>query len=246
MGGMVFRCLSLVTMLATATLAADTEWHTYGGDKGFQRYSPLDQINKTTLKNLEVAWTRPALDAEYKDKFPDLNPSNYLRATPIMVNGILYASNGVGLVEAFDPGSGKTTWIQKPFPNSFKEAAGQSLRGVEYWRGGKEERIIAIRRRFLYSINAKSGEPDYDFGDRGKVFLRWPTTDNVYCRASNGPIVVNDVIVVGGTGGAAFAGGSGDLGNQKEAAAENIRGYDVRTGRLLWTFHVVPEAGAAG
>ncbi len=235
--------------LGMLCVAADTEWRTYGGDKGFQRYSPLDQINRTTLSNLDIAWSRPSLDTEYKDKFPDLNPSNYLRATPIMVNGMLYASNGVGLIEAFDPATGKTKWIQKPFPNSFKEAAGQSLRGVEYWRGGpggKDERIIAIRGQFLYSINAKSGEPDYDFGDRGKVFLRWPTTDNVYYRASNGPMVVNDVIVIGGTGGAAFAGGSGDLGNQKEAAAENIRGYDVKTGRLLWTFHVVPEAGQPG
>src|SRR5258708_1151426 len=142
---MSFRYFGMVALFATAALGADTEWHTYGGDKGFQRYSPLDQSNKATLKNLEVAWTRPALDPEYKDKFPDLNPSNYLRATPIMVNGILYASNGVGLVEAFDPATGKTRWIQKPFPNSFKEAAGQSPPGGEYWRGGSEHPIIAIR-----------------------------------------------------------------------------------------------------
>ena len=86
---------------------ASSEWSSYGGDKGFTRYSPLDQINRDNVKNLQVVWHRPRVDLELKDKFPDLTPSNYFRGTPIIVDGVLFAPNGVGLVEAFDAAHGK-------------------------------------------------------------------------------------------------------------------------------------------
>ena len=150
---------------ATAVSPVNGEWRGYGGDKGFQRYSPLDQIQPGNVKGLRVVWARPSVDQEYREVFPDLVPSNYLRSTPIMINGVLYASNAVGLVEAFDAATGKTKWVQKPFPKSLKEAAGQSLRGVEYWRGGTQERIISIRGEYLYSLDARTGEPDSNFGE---------------------------------------------------------------------------------
>jgi hypothetical protein len=92
-----------------AAAAAAVEWRNYGGNKYFQRYSPLGQINRDNLNNLQVVWRRASIDPEYKERFPDLNPSNYLRSTPLMINGVLYASNGVGLVEAsnvFNPRPG--------------------------------------------------------------------------------------------------------------------------------------------
>ncbi len=67
-----------------------------------------------------------------KDKFPDLSPSNYFKGTPVMVNGILYAPNGVGLVEAFDAATGSTLWVQQPLEPTLKEAAGQPTRGVAW------------------------------------------------------------------------------------------------------------------
>src|SRR5690242_12923683 len=93
---------------------ANSEWRTYGGDKAFTRYSPLDQINRDNVKNLQVVWRRSAVDKQLADKFPDLSPSNYFRGTPIMINGILYAPNGVGLIEAFDATNGQTKWVQQP------------------------------------------------------------------------------------------------------------------------------------
>src|ERR1700678_4381588 len=116
---------------ASPTSAVNGEWRGYGGDKGFQRYSPLDQINRDNVKDLQVVWARPSIDAQFKEAFPDLVASNYLRGTPIMVDGVLYVANGVALLEAFDATTGKTKWVQKPFPKSLKEAAGQSVRGVE-------------------------------------------------------------------------------------------------------------------
>ena len=85
-------------ILTSQTNPTPGEWRTYGGDKGFNRYSPLDQINRENVKNLSVVWGRPAVDPEIKDKFPDLSPSNYFRGTPIVIDGVLYAPNGVGLV----------------------------------------------------------------------------------------------------------------------------------------------------
>ena len=82
--------------------AANVEWRTYGSDKAFTRYSPLDQINRNNVAELRVVWTRGAVDPLIKDQFPDLSPSNYFRGTPVMINGVLYAPDGVGLMEGFD------------------------------------------------------------------------------------------------------------------------------------------------
>ena len=231
---------------AGAPSTANLEWRVYGGDRSFQRYSALDQITRDNVKDLQVVWARPSIDAQYKEVFPDLVSYNYLKGTPIMVGGVLYASNGVGLLEAFDAVTGKTKWVQKPFPKSLKEAAGESVRGVEYWRNGAAERIILIRGEYLYSVDAKTGEPDFDFGERGRVWLSRRTIQNATYFATNGPIVANGIIVVGGNGGAKVGYGYGDSGIQKEAAPDDIRGYDAATGKLMWTFHVMPREGEPG
>ncbi len=226
--------------------AVSSEWRGYGGDKGFQRYSPLDQINRDNVKDLQVVWARPSVDSQYKEVYPDLIASNYLRGTPIMVDGVLYASDGVGLLEAFDAATGKTKWVQKPFPKSLKEAAGQSVRGVEYFRNGSEERIILIRGEYLYSVDAKTGEPTSNFGEGGRVWLNRRTIQNATYFATNGPLIANGVIVIGGNGGGKVGGGYGDSGIQKEAAPDDIRGYDARTGKQVWTFHIMPREGEPG
>src|SRR5215469_4405336 len=90
----------ILAALATAQNKPSGDWISYGGDKGFTRYSPLDQINRDNVKNLKVIWLRGAVDPQIMDKSPDLSPSNYFRGTPIIVNGVLYAPDGVGLIEA--------------------------------------------------------------------------------------------------------------------------------------------------
>jgi quinoprotein glucose dehydrogenase len=71
-------------------------WATYGGDKAFTRYSPLDQINRDNVKNLHFVWKRGAVDPLLTSKFPDISAPDYFRGTPIMVDGVRYAPNGVG------------------------------------------------------------------------------------------------------------------------------------------------------
>ena len=164
--------LAFLTAIASAQpKPASGDWPSYGGDKGFTRYSPLDQINRENVKNLHVVWRRSALDPQIADKFPDLTSSNYFRGTPVIIDGVLYAPDGVGLVEAFDAATGRTKWVQQPVEPTLQEAAGQSTRGVAYWRKQSDERLISIRRDYLYAIDAKTGKPIRDFGENGRVWL---------------------------------------------------------------------------
>jgi glucose dehydrogenase len=236
------------TQDSRATPAAGAEWRHYGGDKSFNRYSPLAQITRDNVKELKILWRRPAVDAQLRKAFPDVTPPAYFRSTPVMIGGTLYAPNGVGLLEAFDAATGETRWVQEPFHASLKEAAGESTRGANYWRGkaGEDDRLIFSRGEYLYAVNVKTGKLFRDFGDLGRVSLNRRTTDDAPYFSWNPPIVVNDVIVVGGNGGGKVGGGYGDGGFVKEAAPEDIRGYDVRTGKQLWTFHVVPRPGEPG
>lgn len=221
--------------------AGEVDWSYFGGSKHMDRYVPLSQINHNNLDHLQVLWTRAGLDASLKMQFPDLVPSNYLRGTPIMIDGVLYAPDAVGLVEAFDPMTGKTLWVQKPFAPTLKEAAGQSTREVDWWRSGAERRIVSMRGQYLYELDARTGDPITGFGEGGRLSLNRHTPDNAPFFGWNGPIVVGDVIVVGGNGGGLSGAGYGDGGFDAWAQPEDIRGFDARTGKLVWKFHVMRD-----
>ncbi len=204
-------------------------WTYYGGSKGFTRYSALAQIDADNVKNLKVVWRRPGVDPSLKQKFPDLNPSHYYKATPIMVDGVVYSPNAVGLLEAFNPADGKTIWLQQPFESTMKEASGQSMRGIDSWRSGSDLRLLLVHGRYLYAVNAKDGTIYSDFGDKGRVNLQATGPYTGRFHWTSGPIVVRDVIVVAGS---SAANGAGDGGFVKEVSPDNVRGYDVRTGKL--------------
>ena len=125
------------------------EWPNSGGDKAFTRYSPLDQIDKDTVKNLRIAWRRPALTDEFRAQHPDVmgGNSSVFQSTPIMVNGVLYASNGIGLVEALDPATGQTLWVQELEEESQEALAGQASRRC---------RLLAQRDRRAHSVRPPS------------------------------------------------------------------------------------------
>ena len=235
------RAGALVVLVASAGLLAQSggagsgEWRYYTGDLGSTRYSPLAQITAENVKNLRVVWRRPAVDPELQQAFPDASPSNYLRSTPIIAEGVFYAPNALGFLEAFDAASGKLIWKQRPFAPTLAEVAGHSTRGATYWSSGSDARVLLVRGSYLYALAAKTGEPIRDFGTNGRADLRRQTRENVPFFSWTGPIVVRDVVVIGGNGGGLAGGGYGDGGFVKEAAPEDIRGYDVRTGKLLWT-----------
>ena len=244
-------CLGLIVFAAVMIRSQDrapaNEWRYFGGNKAFTRYSPLGQINQANVKNLRIAWRRPAVSDQLTQAFPELRPNNYLRSTPIAIDGVLYAQNVYGLVVAFDAETGKTVWEQELFARTPEEANGSSTRGVDYWQGGTgnaDKRIFAIRGEYLYALNAQTGKAVPAFGDGGRASLHFQENQPLAGRFndSTGPLVVGNVVVV--TGNTAGAGDTGTF--KKEAAPEDVRGFDARSGRLLWTFHVVPRPGEFG
>jgi quinoprotein glucose dehydrogenase len=222
----------------TAKGVENGEWRNYAGDNGSTKYSPLAQISKDNVTKLAVAWRRPAVDPGFAAEHPTLTFSNNFRATPIMVGGLLYASNGLGVAEAFNPATGKTVWVQKIEAEAI---TGNSHRGVAYWGEGADARIISFTGRYLYALNPKTGEPIHGFGAGGRVDLNvgLPALQASYSWAS-APLVVKDVIVMG----SAMA--DQDSAQKMEGAAGDVRAFDVRTGKPRWTFRIIPKPGEEG
>ena len=218
--------------------AAEGEWRYYNGDIGSTKYAPLDQINTDNVGTLQLAWRRLSVDPSILEKAPNLRFGNTLRATPLMVDGILYSPNGVGLVEAFDPGTGNTIWVQEPVDEGPQAYRGADTRGVAYWTDGADQRILVQRGEHLVALNAKTGKAYHDFGDGGHVDLTIGLGEGARYRWTGAPLVVGNVVVLGQSMGDTFV--------TKEAARGDVRAFDVRTGALRWTFHTIPQAGEFG
>jgi quinoprotein glucose dehydrogenase len=246
-----FVCLACL-ILATASARAqqgtkDGEWRFYGGDNGGTKYAPLDLINKDNVKNLKVAWRWASADNAilFRNplKFSDLVPFVY-EATPLFVNGTLYTSTSYAQVAALDPTTGKPKWVYDP--ESYKDGRPTNLgfvhRGVAYWSDDKDERIfVATGNSYLIAVDAKTGKPYPDFGEKGRIDLTKglsrPVERKLYAVTSP-PVVCRDVVVVGSS---IF-----DLPPKKEMPPGDVRGFDARTGKLLWTFRAVPFKGEFG
>ena len=220
---------------------AIVEWPVYGGNLASQFYSPLDQINASNVKDLKVAWRWSAANF---GPTPELKSEN----TPLMIGGVLYATAGATRnVVAIDAKSGETLWIWRPNEgNRFNEGPRKmSGRGVAYWSGGADDKRVFVVTPgfFLWSLDATTGLPKREFGEAGVVDLRRGLrgpTEHIEAGSSSPAIVVGDVVIVGP------AGGIGARMSSKTQAKLDVRGFDVRSGKLLWTFHTIPEKGELG
>ena len=245
------RRIGLTVLIFSATLGAAQlprggpggEWRHYGGDAGSTKYSPLAQIGPQNVGNLRVAWRWTSPDNAVATADPQLMPGSY-EDTPLMVDGVLYTVTGLGVVAAIDPASGRSLWQHDP--ESWKGGRPPNLglehRGLAYWTDGTNARIISgTHDAHLVSIDAKTGAPDRAFGDNGRVdvMANLPYAQRTRNYAiSSAPIVVRNVIIHGAN--------ISDGAQNKEAPRGDVSGYDVRTGRKLWTFHAVPRPGEAG
>jgi len=214
------------------------DWDAYGADNGATKYTGLDQINASNVGDLQIVWRRPALDSAYLDLNPGQRYTSNWNGTPLVKNGIAYISNGVGLVEAFNPGTGETFWTQEP-PGGVDGLPGASTRGPAYWSDGNDSaRILVQRGTWLYALDAQTGAAIEDFGESGRVDLQLIPAEFERFRWGGVPMVVRDVVVIGQAMTDTFA--------NKEAPRGDVRAFDVRTGELRWTFNTIPQEGQFG
>jgi quinoprotein glucose dehydrogenase len=220
--------------------AKNGDWRFYGGDAGSTKYSPLDQINRDNVKDLRIAWR---WRTENFGARPDFN----LESTPLMVDGVLYATAGARRnVVAINGVTGETLWMWRYDEGTRAQRSPRfnSGRGVAHWTDGKDARILYITPGYrLIALDAKSGRPSAGFGVDGIVDL-WedfdqPSPKEGQIGSSSPPMIVGDVAIVGA---AMQAGGAPN----KENVAGHVRGYDVRTGKRVWIFHTVPKPGEFG
>ena len=244
MGGTGWRLAGPLALAAAIAACgpgsvADVEWRSYNGDARSTKYAPLDQIDRDNVGDLDIVWRRPSIDPQITAAHPDLTYSNNFPSTPLMIDGVLYSPNSVGLVEAFDAATGETVWVQRPMDDSPDAYRGATSRGVAYWRDAGDARVFVVRGEYLIALNATTGEPYGDFGSGGRVDLKVGLGPRVDGFSWNGaPLVVRDVVIVGSS--------MSDAPTARESHRGDVRAYDVRTGALRWTFHVVPQPGELG
>jgi quinoprotein glucose dehydrogenase len=227
------------------TALARGEWPAYAGTYASARYSPLDQINATNAGHLKVAWRWTSPDHAVRTANATIDPSWLHEGTPIMVNGVLYTSTSLSQVAAIDAASGRTKWVFDPgvWKLGMPTNNGWLHRGVAYWRDGEDERVIMLTGHgAMIALDAKTGRPIQTFGDKGSVDLvaglRRPAVPRWVYGNTSPPVVVRDVIVIGSS--------ILDYPVSGGLPPGDVRGFDVRTGRLVWTFHSVPGAGEIG
>ena len=220
------------------------DWPSYTGDTRGSRYSPLDQITGTNFSTLEIAW-------RFKTDSLGPRPEFKLEGTPLVVGGVLYATGGTGrAVFALDAVTGAQKWVHKEDEGDRGAAAPRPLsgRGLAYWSDGRDERIIYVTPGYrLIALDAKTGQPIPSFGSGGAVDLKTDIDQTIFPDLTTGeigyqgaPIVARDVAIIG----AAFREGTAPKSYKNNKGY--IRGFDVRTGKRLWTFHTIPQKGEPG
>ena len=229
------------TVVALAFLAAPLfaeEWPHYGNDPGGSRYSPLDQVHRGNVNQLEVAWEYDTPD--FSDGLTGNPARSAFEATPLMIGGTLYVPTPMDRLLALDAATGELEWELAAKLDGTRRFGLYINRGIGYWKQGDKERLVfGTQMGLVYSIDRGTGRPDPAFADGGVLDTNPAVTDgDVQGHYSlTSPIAqCNGTLVVGGRVSDGLPKGpSGD-----------IRGYDVHTGELRWRFHTVPRPGEFG
>jgi quinoprotein glucose dehydrogenase len=223
------------------------EWPYYTADVRGSRYSPLDQINATNFNQLEVAW-------RFKTDNLGTRPEFKLEGTPLMVKGVIYATGGTRRsVVALDAKTGELIWVHAEREGARAVNAPRQLsgRGLSYWTDGKgDDRVIYVTTGYrLVSLNAKTGVPVAGFGTNGVVDMKIGAvigkgtpidleTGEIGLHST--PTVAKDVIIVGSS----FREGLTVKSHNNTKGL--VRGWDAKSGKLLWTFNTIPRPGEFG
>ncbi len=227
----------------------DTEWAYYTADQAGTKYRPLDQINASNFSKLEVAW-------RFKTDNFGTRPEYKLEGTPLMVNGVIYATAGTRRdVVALDAKTGEMIWVHSMREGKRAAIAPRQLsgRGLAFWSDGHgDDRVIYMTTGYrLVALNAKTGMMISSFGENGMVDLKkgmytgdGPSHQIDLEEGEAGihstPLIVGNMAIVGSS----FKEGMTVVTHNNTKGL--VRAFDVRTGKLIWTFHTIPRKGEPG
>ena len=213
-----------------------TDWPVYLGDNASSQYSPLEQINRDNVQDLEIAWTfsvgpRPE------------NNRNQLECNPLIIGDKLYGTNAQLMVFSLNAETGEEFWRFDPFTlngNNDGTPVNRSgvNRGIAYWSKGNDERILYVCEEFLYAIDASTGKPNPQFGDNGRVNLKkglGRNIDSLSYTATSPGIVYEDLFIMGSRVSPTYP-----------SAPGHIRAFNVETGEQAWRFNTIPHPGEYG
>src|SRR5262249_14595669 len=198
----------------------DAEWAMHGGG-GHIRHAPLTQINRRNVSRLHVAWTYDSHDA-FK--------GSEMQSNPIVAGGGLYATTPTLRVIALDAATGKELWTFDP--------SGGVPSGARFrHRGGTvhDDRVFVTYRNWLYPLDRKTRPPVESFGVSGRVDLReglGMAPERASVSASTPGAIFEDMLILGSSVPETLPGTPG-----------HIRAFDVKSGKLRWIFHTIPQPG---
>lgn len=219
LGFMIISCKKEIT---------NQSWSIYKGGADANNYSSLDQINKSNVQDLEVAWTF----------YPEDEPESFriwkYECNPITVDTVMYLTSAWRWLYAIHAETGRKIWSFDPLDG---RRGGGVLRGVTWWKGEGKERIFVTAGNHLISVDARNGRLDTLFGDHGRVDLNIDEGGgrDTRVQVSTPGIIYRNLIILG----AAVSESSG-------AAPGHVRAFDVNSGALVWTFHTIPWPGETG
>src|SRR5580704_17129286 len=232
----------LPSSVAVSSWLEDThEWSFYGGDQAATKYSPLTQINTGNVSQLSVAWTFHTGETALQ-KFGS-HPGSF-EDTPLMIDNVLYVTTPYNRVVALDAETGAPIWTFDP--RSYEDGQptngiGYTHRGVAVWRDGENLRIFLNTRYRLICLDAKTGKVITSFGVHGVVDLSkgliWPIRKLDYTQTSP-PVVYKNLVILGSC--------VGDRLVYHNDPPGDVRAFDARTGKQVWSFHTIPQAGELG
>ncbi len=204
-------------------------WSVYKADAASTSYTPLKQIDQSNVKNLQLAWTYAMPDAI------DTGRLGRSECNPIIVDGVMYATSARHRVYAIDAGTGKEVWNVDPFSGG--DGGGVS-RGVTYWESGNDKRILFTAGDKLFAVEAATGKAVMSFGDSGHISMNYGFRGDpkmISVIPTSPGIVYKDLLIMGT-----------EVSELYGAEPGYIQCYDIKTGKIAWTFHTIPLPGEAG